>query len=349
MVTEARRRRARFKPTQVNILTAAVLILILLCAVPATVSAIACGNVDGTEINDGSSCQCGTTDCTPATGMYCVPGQHNYTSTHTACLFCPIGYYTDQFTSPTCNACPKGFYGTTTGNSTCDACPVGTYNDQLASTTSTACMVCAPGSYQNASGSDECKLCPVGKTLTTAETAEFHDELKDCENCGILQFNPYEGHAEACYLCLTAKTLGSSQCDGCDPGKFKVTIVSSNGSTTNTCKRCESGYFSIKQNVKDCKKCPMGYFANHQVLAKATQARYDRCQACPRGTFGIATGANNASEGCSNCTSGTYSEVTGINNANLCKGCPQGKWRLLYFLFELQLLVSMFKSKMVCD
>jgi hypothetical protein len=308
VVTATRRRRARIKSTQVNVLTAAVLILILLCAVPATVSAIACGNVDGTEINGGSSCQCGTTDCTPATGMYCVPGQYNYTSTHTACLFCPIGYYTDQFTSPTCNACPKGFYGTTTANSTCDACPVGTYNDQNASTT-----------------------------------------LSDCVNCSIHQFNPFEGHAEACYLCLTAKISGSSQCDGCDPGKFKVTFVSPDGNKTEECKRCESGYFSTKQNVGTCSECPLGYFANHQVLAGDTQARYDRCQACPRGTFGIATGANNASEGCSNCTSGTYSEVAGIKNANLCKGCPKGKWRLLYFLFELQLLVSMFKSKMVCD
>jgi len=69
----------------------------------------------------------------------------------------------------------------------------------------------------------------------------------------------------------------------------------------------------------------LGYFANHQVLAGDTQARYDRCQACPRGTFGIATGANNASEGCGNCTSGKYSDVTGISNAHTCKGCPQGK------------------------
>jgi len=279
----------------------------------------------GSTSNDGS--------CTS-----CVPGQYKNTSTPTACLSCPSGYYTVQSTSLSCKACPKGFYATATANQTCDACPIGTYNDQTTSTTSDECTVCAPGAYQNASGSDECKLCPVGKTLTTAETAEYHDELKDCEDCGILQFNPFEGHAEACYLCLTAKNEGASQCDGCDPGKFKVTINS-----TDECKKCESGYYSIKQNVKVCSKCPLGYFANHQVLAGETQPRYDRCEACPRGTFGIATGANNASEGCSNCTSGKYSEVTGISKANLCKGCPQGKWRLFYFCLNGLLLVSMLK------
>ena len=159
--------------------------------------------------------------------------------------------------------------------------------------------------------------------MTTTGTAEYHDELSDCEDCGILQFNPFEGHGEECYLCLTAKTLGSSQCDGCDPGKFKVTIDLPDGNKTDECKDCESGYFSVKQNVKVCSECPSGYFANQQLL-------YDRCEACPRGLYGIATRANNASEGCSKCTSGTYSDETGIAHANLCKGCPKGKGGLLY-------------------
>jgi hypothetical protein len=239
-----------------------------------------------------------------------------------------------------CNGCRVGTYATANETVHCDTCSAGTYNNEIAS--ATECKVCTVGQYQNDTGSATCKLCPAGKTLVTAETAEYHDALSDCEDCGILQFNPFEGHAEACYLCLTAKNEGSSQCDGCDPGKFKVTIVS-DGNTTDECKKCESGYYSIKQNVKVCSKCPLGYFANHQVLAGETQPRYDRCEACPRGTFGIATGANNASEGCSNCTSGTYSEVTGISNANLCKGCPQGKWRLFYFCLNGLLLVSMLK------
>jgi hypothetical protein len=161
--------------------------------------------------------------------------------------------------------------------------------------------------------------------LVTAATADYHDALSDCEDCGFLQYSPFEGHADTCYPCLTAKTEGSWVCDGCEPGKFKVTIVLPDGNKTGECKDCESGYFSIKQNSHSCSECPLGFFANHQLLDGENKTRYDRCQACPRGTFGIATRANNASEGCSNCTSGTYSDKTGIPNADLCKGCPKGK------------------------
>jgi hypothetical protein len=51
----------------VFVLTAA----LFLCIVP-TVSAAICGNVDGTQINVGTSCTCGSVTCTPSTGLYCV-------------------------------------------------------------------------------------------------------------------------------------------------------------------------------------------------------------------------------------------------------------------------------------
>jgi hypothetical protein len=114
-------------------------------------------------------------------------------------------------------------------------------------------------------------------------------------------------------------------CEGCERGRFKVTIVSTDGNKEDECKDCESGYFSTTQNSESCSKCPLGYFANHQLLAGETQAKYDRCEACPKGTFGIANGANNASEGCGDCTSGTYSEVEALTNGDKCKGCPKGK------------------------
>jgi hypothetical protein len=265
----------------------------------------------------------------------CPRGTHgsatNATDLTDGCNNCTSGRYSELEAVPYadgCKGCPKGKWNSNVGTVHCDTCSAGTYNNANASTTE--CKVCTAGQYENDTGSALCKLCPAGKTLTTAATAEYHDELADCEDCGILQFNPFEGHAEACYLCLTAKTTGSSQCDGCDPGKFENTIVSPDGDKTNECIDCESGYFSIKQNVKVCDECPKGYFANHQLVAGETQAKYDRCQACPRGTFGMATRANNASEGCSNCTSGKYSEVTGISNADACKECPRGECRLLY-------------------
>jgi hypothetical protein len=175
-------------------------------------SARSSSTIEGSTSNDSS--------CTP-----CIPGQYKNTPSPTACLSCPIGYYTDVSSSSLCKSCPKGFYSTAPAKSTCDACQAGTYNDQTASTTPTACTVCAPGAYQNASGSEECKLCPTGKKLVTAETAEYHNEFSDCEECDVFQFNPYEGHAEDCYMCLTAIKTGSIQCDGCDPGTCLVVVV----------------------------------------------------------------------------------------------------------------------------
>jgi hypothetical protein len=266
----------------------------------------------------GTTSDEGASTCTPNL-KNCPAGQYEYVT------LSPTSRQCRNMTNHTCAIGKRFesasatdsilFTGATTDDATCIPCRPGKFKS---TNFPTSCTVCAPGSYQNLPGSSLCTLCPPGKTLVTAATADYHDALSDCEDCAVGQYSPVVGHAEECYLCLTAKTLGSSVCEGCGRGKFK-------DKNTDECKKCESGYFSIKQNVGACSKCPMGYFANHQVLDGDTQARYDRCQACPRGTFGIATGANNASEGCSNCISGTYSEVTGIDNGNLCKGCPQGK------------------------
>jgi len=230
------------------------------------------------------------------------------------CLACQPGYYSTNSVSSTCQACQPGFFAAQEKAGTCAPCGIGTYAASIGTAT---CTVCAPGAYQDASGSAECKLCPSGKTLVTAATADYHDALSDCKNCGVFYYSPLKGHAEACYLCLTAKTEGSSMCEGCERGRFKVTIVSTDGNIEDECKDCESGKFSTIQNSQACNECPWGYFANHQ--------RLDRCEACPKGTFGIANGANNASEGCGNCTSGTYSEVEALTNGDKCKGCPKGK------------------------
>jgi hypothetical protein len=158
-----------------------------------------------------------------------------------------------------------------------------------------------------------------------ASTAQYHDALADCEKCGVLQFNPFEGHAEECYLCLTAKTAGLSQCDGCNPGRFKIKIISDDGNKTDECYICPAGFFSEKVNSPVCAECPDGFFANHQA-SQTGEIIYDRCQSCPRGTYGIATAATNVSSGCDSCASGKYSDGEGISDAGQCKGCPKGKW-----------------------
>jgi len=52
-----------------------------------------------------------------------------------------------------------------------------------------------------------------------------HDSLSDCQECDILEYNPFEGHDQDCYTCLTAKKMGSIQCDGCDPGKCLAVVA----------------------------------------------------------------------------------------------------------------------------
>jgi predicted outer membrane repeat protein len=255
----------------------------------------------------------------------CSPGTYNDHTAAARCKNCTSGKYQNDTASTSCKACPVGKNlpaGAPRNDiNDCQDCLPGTYNDETAVA---ICKVCTPGQYQNNTASTACTLCPPGTTLVTRGTSMEHDELSDCEDCGVLQFNPFKGHAEKCYLCMTAKTTGSSQCDGCDPGKFKIKITLSDGNTTQKCHVCPSGYYSEKQNTAACDECPLGYFAR-QNNSKGI-LRYDRCQSCPRGTFGVATKAINLLEGCDNCTSGTYSEVEAVDAANKCKGCPKGKW-----------------------
>ena len=88
-----------------------------------------------------------------------------------------------------------------------------------------SCEVCTPGTYQNNSGSGSCIKCPKGTFLKSAGTAIDHDSLDDCQECDILEYNPFEGHDQDCYTCLTAKKTGSIQCEGCDPGKCLVGVA----------------------------------------------------------------------------------------------------------------------------
>ena len=88
-----------------------------------------------------------------------------------------------------------------------------------------SCSVCLPGTYQNNSGSGLCIKCPKGTFLKLAGAAVNHDSLEDCQECNILQYNPFEGHDDVCYTCLTAKKRGSIQCEGCDPGTCLFVVV----------------------------------------------------------------------------------------------------------------------------
>ena len=194
---------------------------------------------------------------------------------------------------------------------TCKACSLGKYSDagggQVAES---VCRVCPIGKYTNDTGTTSCRLCPPGKNLVELGQADSHDELSDCTDCPVLQFSPFEGHGEKCYLCLTARTTGT----------FKESV-----NDTDICTACPIGFYSDKQNLKVCYECPLGYFAN-TIESNDKKLRFDRCESCPRGTFGAQLKATRLEKGCQNCTRGKYSELEAVNTENKCKGCPQGKW-----------------------
>lgn len=189
----------------------------------------------------------------------------------------------------------------------CTACPKGTYSTNNGSSTIASCRVCGKRRYTDKLGSISCKLYPAGTTLNIdGVNAEYHDDASDCEDYPVLQFSPFEGHGEECYLCQKAKTTGAASCDGCRPGTFKVRIVIGDGNKTDECYACPAGFFPGKQNSRLCEACPLGYFAKHEASPDG-EIWYDSCQSCPRGKFGVAVSAKNVSQGCQKCTRGRYS------------------------------------------
>ena len=166
--------------------------------------------------NDDTTCSC------PA-GQYI----NSDTSTST-CLSmtqptCPIGqgFKSATATDQTNNA------GSTENDGICTMCAPGQHKSTVSPS---SCSVCPPGTYQNNSGSGSCIKCPKGTYLKLAGTAANHDSLVDCQECDVFQFNPYEGHAEGCYPCLTAIIKGSVQCDGCYPGTCLLLVVAGDDS-----------------------------------------------------------------------------------------------------------------------
>ena len=159
----------------------------------------------------------GLNDDTTCSIPNCPAGQYVNVTTHeSAChnmsnSTCPIG---QGFQSATATN-QTTFKGSTENDGICTMCAPGQHKS---TGLPSSCSVCPPGTYQNNSGSGSCIKCPKGTFLKLAGTAANHDSLVDCQECDVFQFNPYEGHAEDCYMCLTAIIKGSVQCDGCDPG-----------------------------------------------------------------------------------------------------------------------------------
>ena len=234
------------------------------------------------------------------------------------CLECATGKYQplNIATTNVCSDCGGGQFAASGSAVACSMCAIGQFQD-LTSAVEYTCKLCAPGSYQNSTKSVACTLCPPGKKLTIVGTSEDHDALDDCVDCPVLQFSPYKGQSEDCYPCLTANVAGSSTCAGCNPGTYK--------NRSGVCLNCPIGFYTNQQSLSQCKECPIGYFAVTKLSLDGI-LRYDRCESCSRGTYGIQKKAKTFTEGCNNCTSGTYSDVEALTRADECKGCPKGTW-----------------------
>jgi hypothetical protein len=317
---------------------------------PECCTGMTCSNIDGFgtkhrcpakfSMKNGQISCAGTTstECTDATCCEpCSIGKYNDVNGQMACKLCHPGQYTNQTEQASCQSMltvascgpGQGFlsssgdalnFQSSADDGTCVACGAGTFS----SVTSLAiCDVCPPGRFQNETGKDFCVDCPAGKTLKVANTFEYHDELSDCEDCRVLQFMPFTGSVRDCYLCLTATVLGSTKCDGCDPGRYKITEIDVYGNLTDECYICASGYFTEKQNLPVCSSCPRGWFAN-EIPSNAGEIIFDKCSPCPRGKFGnFFEPRTNESVSCNNCTKGTYSDLEGGLS---CSDCPAGKW-----------------------
>ena len=124
--------------------------------------------------------------------------------------------------------------------SNCSACAHGKYQP---ASLAASCMVCASGRYTNSTASVECLLCPRGKTLEdSGSVASAHDSASDCNDCPVLTYSPFLGHGEACFPCASARTMGSTECEGCNPGKKSIKVGGN-----DTCVACAPGSF-VEEN-----------------------------------------------------------------------------------------------------
>ena len=134
-------------------------------------------------------------------------------------------------------------------------CSAGKYQEGAPSATrDRVCEVCPAGQFQNLSNHSEteCVKCPKGTYLRdpSEDDSSKHDELGDCKDCTAKTYNPTMGLDRVCFPCSTQLVPGGTECDGCDPGKFKE---------SNTAVQCASQVASVasqtSQNAMSARRC----------------------------------------------------------------------------------------------
>jgi len=158
----------------------------------------------------------------------------------------------------------------------CAKCPVGQYMDENGHTTTQknsedtiSCKICDDGMYAAHTGQALCDSCVAGRFLLERSYPNkdpgYHDQLDDCEFCGI---NSYQTET------------GKDQCKVCF-GNLKINDPGTAAHLHDEAADCNLGGVSCKtgerlKNMISCEICPIG-----------KQVSSDRafCTLCPTGTY----------------------------------------------------------------
>ena len=151
-----------------------------------------------------------------------------------------------------------------------------------------------------------------------------HDSFDRCLLCTPTTYMPTPGNGIGCLPCKNARAPGMSECEGCDPGKYKLP-------QNMTCIVCGPGKFTDDRDLPECKLCPLGYFGRE--LGEERQS----CTGCRTGRYASTTasqspGAANEVEGCTDCSKGRYNDQPALNYSSFdhggdgkpCTPCPVG-------------------------
>jgi hypothetical protein len=286
------------------------------CCNQATCAQITDGNVGGSFLcptdtslkNNPETINCGATPCA---------ANSDDTEKSLCCfLVCEVGQFPSPTFPATCKTCETG-YNDQLAQQSCKDCDAGSFisSDRI------SCSQCQQGQWQDEINQLSCKKCIAGQILK-----EIGQSSNTCEDCVAGLYNPYEGHPESCLPCPTADK-GASECAGCDPGKYKDSTGDASDGDAD-CNVCSLGQFTDERDANPCKVCPKGYFTNNQNSTDDV-VRRNRCQECPRGTYGNQT-KQETKEECKSCEAGRYSDVEAVPKRTtdevICKACVAGRY-----------------------
>ncbi len=244
----------------------------------------------GSKSKEGSTAE---SDCKVInSGVYntsstCEPGYYHYKDVNginCGCnVKCPQGAY-----------CPGGMSGDCKSTYGIIQCSPGKTTDKMSSTSEDDCktkkIICEAGYYHPNSSSTACSVkCPQG-LYCPGGTFDFTTSVVGLEKCP-------EGK--------TTYITGARSKDNCEDVGAK-----------NTAKNCDLYENTRIVNGKPV-YCPDGYISKYERISCDLKS-YDKCTACPQGTYQSNDGTY---RNCTACSEGEYQNIAGMTS---CKKCNPG-------------------------